>query len=219
MRGIPPHTCKIGVLDVAELKCWYCKEVILDKEDMVVEKVKNINRKFHKHKNCLTEFNKQNELSEKLKLEREKEKEEWHKLYEYVKKDILGYSDNMKLSNYARNSLQSLRNGTLVTRNQKMVNRGYPYHIILMTFNIKKMDIDRALATKSFDTENKKFNYIMAIINNSINDVYMRYLSKNKKESMIEKQIEPTVERPSTKVEYIRKSEINKKGSLFDDIW
>ena len=57
-----------------------------------------------------------------------------------------------------------------------MVNRGYPYEVILFTFKFKKRDILAAIQGKTFNDEKHKFNYIMVIVNNSINDIYKRYL-------------------------------------------
>lgn len=57
----------------------------------------------------------------------------------------------------------------------------------------------------------------MAIIKNSINDVYLRVLAKNKRDEMVKNQSNTAVQSVK-KVEYVKKSEIN-KGSLFDDIW
>lgn len=203
---------------MATMKCWHCKCIIDNEEDLVIAKIKNVNRKFHKGLNCLNEFNHKKELEIKEKEEKKKVNKEWIELYEYVKKEILGYSDNMQLSNNARNHLQQLKNGGIIRNKTIISNDGYPYSVILMTFKVKRMDIERALASKTFESENQKFNYIMAIIKNSINDVYLRVLEKERREQMIKDQVEVTV-KPSKKVEYIKKSEINNKSSLFDDIW
>lgn len=199
-------------------KCWHCKNIIDNKEDLITEKINNVNRKFHKSLGCLNKFKTKKE--EELKAQKNKERinEGWSELYEYVKKDILKYPSNMQLSNHARNSLQQLRSGGLVRNHCRITDNGYPYPIILMTFKVKKLDIDRALDIKSFENENQKFNYIMAIIKNSINDVYMRILAKEKKEERIRNIVEVSV-RPTKNVEYIKKSQIKDKGSLFDDVW
>ena len=44
----------------------------------------------------------------------------------------------------------------------------------------------KALQTKVFDDEKSKFNYICKIVENNINDVYMRVQKVNKSEENIE---------------------------------
>ena len=67
-----------------------------------------------------------------------------------------------------------------------MVNKGYSYKVILFTFKFKKRDILAAIQGKTFNDEKHKFNYIMVIVNNSINDIYKRYLRtlKDKKDTV-----------------------------------
>ena len=110
-----------------------------------------------------------------------------------------------------------LRNGGLIKNHEGVTDNGYPFPVILMTFKVKKLEIDRALDNINFENETQKVNYIMAIIKNSINDVYLRVLAKNKRDEMVKNQSNTAVQSVK-KVEYVKKSEIN-KGSLFDDIW
>ena len=127
------------------------------------------------------------------------------------------YSDKMQLSEHTRRKLLELRNGGLIKNHEGVTDNGYPFPVILMTFKVKKLEIDRALDNINFENETQKVNYIMAIIKNSINDVYLRVLAKNKRDEMVKNQSN-TVVQSVKKVEYVKKSEIN-KGSLFDDIW
>ncbi len=202
----------------AKMKCWECKEFIESKDDLVIQKVNNVNRKFHKGLNCYSKFMKVIEDKKRLDEEKAKINEGWNELYEYVKRDVLGYSGCMQLSSHTRNSLQRLRNGGIIRVNGKITNNGYPYKIILLTFKVKKNDIDRSIESKHFDSEIQKINYIMAIIKNSINDVYIRYMEREKRDAMISKQKEIEF-KSSNKVEYIKKSEVNNKNDLFNDIW
>ena len=156
-------------------KCWYCKKEIA-KDDIQIEKVGKVNRKFHKSNNCYKKFDdirKQKELEKEI---RDKENKEWDDLYQYVKKEILGYEECQNLSPFQIRILKQLRNGEYVVRNKQMVNKGYSYKVILFTFKFKKRDILAAIQGKTFNDEKHKFNYIMVIVNNAINDVYKRYL-------------------------------------------
>lgn len=166
-------------------KCWYCKKEI-EKNDIQIEKVGKVNRKFHKNNNCYKKFDdirKQKELEKEI---RDKENKEWDDLYQYVKKEILGYEECQNLSPFQIRILKQLRNGEYVVRNKQMVNRGYSYKVILFTFKFKKRDILAAIQGKTFNDEKHKFNYIMVIVNNSINDIYKRYLRtlKDKKDTV-----------------------------------
>ena len=145
-----------------------------------------VNRKFHKNNNCYKKFDdirKQKELEKEI---RDKENKEWDDLYQYVKKEILGYEECQNLSPFQIRILKQLRNGEYVVRNKQMVNRGYSYKVILFTFKFKKRDILAAIQGKTFNDEKHKFNYIMVIVNNSINDIYKRYLRtlKDKKDTV-----------------------------------
>ena len=166
-------------------KCWYCKKEIA-KDDIQIGKVGKVNRKFHKNNNCYKKFDdirKQKELEKEI---RDKENKEWDDLYQYVKKEILGYEECQNLSPFQIRILKQLRNGEYVVRNKQMVNRGYSYKVILFTFKFKKRDILAAIQGKTFNDEKHKFNYIMVIVNNSINDIYKRYLRtlKDKKDTV-----------------------------------
>ena len=166
-------------------KCWYCKKEI-EKDDIQIEKVGKVNRKFHKNNNCYKKFDdirKQKELEKEI---RDKENKEWDDLYQYVKKEILGYEECQNLSPFQIRILKQLRNGEYIVRNKQMVNKGYSYKVILFTFKFKKRDILAAIQGKTFNDEKHKFNYIMVIVNNSINDIYKRYLRtlKDKKDTV-----------------------------------
>ena len=204
--------------------CWFCKNEIESKEDIELYKVKKTNRKFHKSLDCKNKFLKQIEEKEKDEIKRKEETEQWDKLYQYVRRDVLGYNEGMALSNHQRNRLRSLRNGELVKRNDKMSNKGYPYEIILMTFKVKKQEVINNIKGKTFEDEKHKFNYIMIIISNSINDVYKRYLHKIKEEKMIEENIvnvvvDNTDNKESYKINMSKQKTTNKVASLLSDLF
>lgn len=107
------------------------------------------------------------------------EKRDFGKLYEYVHNEILDYDKNTKLTSHQRWYLTSLRSGEKIKRGGKVEANGYPYDVILNTFKVKNLDIKKALSVKHFEDENRKFDYIMGIILNSINDVYLRHKHNN----------------------------------------
>src|SRR5690606_34499201 len=102
----------------------------------------------------------------------------WDELYQYVKNEVFNYEKNMSLSRHLTGRLQGMRNGQYGFRRNKKVtlsDEGYPYEVILMTFKYKKVDILNAIFDSSkFTDEKHKEDYVMAIISNSINDVYLK---------------------------------------------
>jgi hypothetical protein len=92
---------------------------------------------------------------------------DWSDLYEYIRLGIFSYDKTMALSTYLVKRLKELR-------------LNYSYKIILETFKIQTKTILYWINTKrELDTEYKKINYMMAIIKNNINDVYLKSKRQN----------------------------------------
>lgn len=217
------------------MKCYHCK-----KEDIVDNLIqKNITEKSkkHFHLECydkyLFEKNKCPICKKKMitnqpykitddkyyhlecyeeKLIKTKEQEDWQTLYEYVKVKILGYNSNMSLSKTQMFKLRSLREGKLIVKGDKMQGNGYSYKDIHLSFILCKGDIDKAIREKEFRNENEKFNYIIAIIRNRINDIIL-----NKQKIVDSRQ---NVERHNDYLEknYVKTNEYIKKTNLNDKL-
>ncbi|MED3792484.1 hypothetical protein P4571_08505 [Niallia alba] len=162
-------------------KCYVCKNEI-DKQDILrIDTTKEGDKKkSHRnvHKKCEEEYH-----------ERMRERRELDQLYDYIKQEVMRYPKEAKLSKYYVNRLQGIRSGEYaVSRNQKvsLSENGYPYNVILLTFKIKKMDIINAISNKKFNKETLMIDYIIAIIQNNINDVYFRLLEKEKSDKRVE---------------------------------
>lgn len=113
-------------------------------------------------------------------------KEEFDKLYRYVKKNVMKYDENQSLPPQFVLRLKGLSKGKFI-ENKKIPNSAnYSYEIILATFKICKKKIDYAIRTKDFKSESQKFNYILAIVSNNLNDVYLRYLNKKKQSDKVD---------------------------------
>lgn len=111
----------------------------------------------------------------KIKDNKTQENEEWIELYEYVKHDILNYDEKMKIPKWLVLRLRGLRNGQFVANKKIQVLGDYTFKIILMTFKINKFEIRNAISNDSkFKDEKHKINYLMAIVENKINDTYLR---------------------------------------------
>lgn len=119
----------------------------------------------------------------------EQEIQEFDKLYQYVKK-MLGYSDDMALPKFIVLRLIGLKEGKFIANKKFKAMAQYDYNTIYLTFIYCKDKIQKALQTKSFTSEQNKFNYIMAIIENNINDVVIKLRNAKKSKQIAEKQVE-----------------------------
>lgn len=140
----------------------------------------------------------------------------WDELYRYVNDKVMGYKEN-SLSNKMILRLKGLHDGRYY-QNNKFKSRGtYSYDIILTTFKYCIPEITKALNTKKFYTEELKFNYICAIVESKLNDVYMKIENNKKAEEKIE-EIDMSIATyiPNNKVEY-KAREIEKDEH--SDLW
>ena len=116
----------------------------------------------------------------------EKEKQDFDKLYQYVKK-VLGYDNDMALPKFMVLRLKGLSEGKFMANKKTKSKANYDYYTIYLTFVYCKDKIQKALQTKNFSNEQNKFNYIMAIVENNINDVVIRLKNAKKVEEKITK--------------------------------
>lgn len=101
------------------------------------------------------------------------EEKKFKELCEYVKKEIMGYDENQKLSKHMCLRLRGMKDGKFIANKTTPSMAHYSYDIILLTFKyIKHHGLDNLLIGKKFNSEEHKFNYIMIIISNNINTVY-----------------------------------------------
>ena len=113
------------------------------------------------------------------------EKEKFDQLYQYIKKEIFGYDDKQKLPKYMVLRLIGLKDGKFIANNKTNSMAQYDYLHILYTFKINKMKIQNIVQSSNFENERHKFNTIMLIIENEINDVVNRLKQVKKSEEEI----------------------------------
>ena len=102
------------------------------------------------------------------------EKIEWDELYKYIKYDIFEYDNKQNVPRYMICRLKGLQEGNYATNRNLPRNAKYPYRVILNTFKLCKRNIKYAMRNKSFKNERAMFNYIMAIVESNLNDVYKK---------------------------------------------
>lgn len=114
----------------------------------------------------------------------EKEKQDWESLYFYVKK-LLGYDENQALSSTMVLRLKGLLTNKFIENNNIQDGANYSYETILNTFKFCSPTINKALKTNSWSNEMHRFNYILKIVENNINNVYLRMknVQKTKEEA------------------------------------
>lgn len=146
----------------------------------------------------------------------EEEKIAWESLYYYVKNDILGYDENQSLPSNMVLRLKGLLTNKFMENNNIKSTANYSYQTILNTFKFCSPEIHKALKTKSWTSEQHKFNYILKIVEGNINNVYMRMknIEKAKEEAK-----NATVDTANhTGAEYQKKTkEVTNK--LLNDLW
>ena len=99
------------------------------------------------------------------------EKLEWKELYQYVKKEIMLYDDNLRLSKYFILRLKGLSQGKFISNNKIESMGEYKFSEILLCFKIQKSNILNTLSSMQFKNEEHKINTIMMLVEKNINDV------------------------------------------------
>ena len=100
--------------------------------------------------------------------------EDWKVLYEYVRCNVMGYDSNQSLSPKMVLRLKGLLVNKFIENYNIEDTANYSYKVVLNTFKFCMPDIQRGLRSNSFRDEDHKFNYVMKIVENNLNNVYMR---------------------------------------------
>lgn len=114
--------------------------------------------------------------------------EDWLILCEYVKKDIMGYTDDMKFPRFIALRLRGLASGQFMANKKQKPQAEYDYKTILYTFKACKLDIMNGFKSNQtkWKNENHRFNYCMVIIESNINDMVIRLRNAKKAKKQAE---------------------------------
>ena len=115
-----------------------------------------------------------------------KEELKFQELCDYVKKEIMGYDDNQKLSPYMCLRLRGMKDGKFIANKATTPMAHYSYDIILLTFKYIKPRLNTLLVGKKFTSDQHRFNYIMVVVSNNINTVYNKVKKLNEERRQIE---------------------------------
>ena len=143
---------------------------------------------------------------------------EWNDLCTWLEINIFGYDgDKIKLHTPACMFLDGLRKGQGIANTSLPMNGEYPMEVILMTFKMHKQQILNSIMGKDFKSEVSKMKYICKIIENHINDVYVRYLNAQKSQEKTE-HIDTSIMEHSG-AGYKSNVKENKKEDKFKELW
>jgi len=145
------------------------------------------------------------------------EKQQWDALYQYVKKEILQYDENQSLPQNIVLRLKGLQKGKLMANNNTKDYANYSFDVILNTFKICKTQILNAIQNKNFNDEITKFLYISKIVENNLNDVYLRMKKIKESQSKIQN-IDTTIFNHEG-ANYKRKTEENIISKKYKKLW
>lgn len=153
------------------IRCYHCNG-LLNENDMVIKpiplvckngKVRNYKRKFHME--CLQEYMK-NSTNREI---RKSENDDWSKVYEYYKREIMRYPETSNLSTYEVRRLNGLRVGSYMPNgNTRIVKKGYSYKTILLTMQFSKSAIVRYIDSHKFHDGEHKINYVMSVLGKNL---------------------------------------------------
>lgn len=143
------------------------------------------------------------------------ELQDWESLYYYVKKNVMNYDENQALPSSVVLRLKGLSTNKYMENNNIKSTANYSYKTILNTFRYCSPEIQKALRTCNWASENHKLNYILKIVEPKINDVYM----KEKRIEKTEKETEAIdISQVSEYVNTFKKKE-KKKNNRLDELW
>lgn len=150
-------------------------------------------------------------------MDKNKEHRDWCALYDYVKNEIMQYDKDMKLPKFMVLRLRGLHNGNFMANKNHKPQANYGYDVILLTFKACKYDILKYTSQNIFKDEQHKFNYIMVIIENNINDIVLRLKHRENQKNKI-KNIDIDNIRRKNIAKYKKKSKkVNNKR--LNDLW
>lgn len=145
----------------------------------------------------------------------EKDIQDWDALYQYVKQ-ILGYDENQSLSTQMVLRLKGLLTNKFMENNNIKDTANYSYETILNTFKYCSPTITKALRTNRFSNEQHRFNFVLKIVEQNINDVYLRMKNVEKAKENAKNINVETINH--TSAEYQKKT-IETNNKLLNDLW
>lgn len=153
------------------------------------------------------------------------EYEAWCRLYDYVQMSLFGYPKETKLTKYTIGRLHGIRQGKFMGNKKKKTYANYPYEVILNTLMVNSQSIRDAFKRKGMKSEYNKTNYMAAVIENNINDMYLRMINLEQEKQKSE-QIDHSISTDSDldgiykkKNESMKSQKRTERKNKFADLW
>ncbi len=158
----------------------------------------------------------------KKKEQLEIDQVEWLELCEYVAKHILGYTEGKeKFPKHIILRLRGLREGKFKGNNKMPKYADYSFKMILYTFKAKKLDILSACGRIDFKDEVHRFNVIMRIVEDNINDIIRRFKKIDETNEKFDNLEIIDLQLPDSepKESIIQEPKQNKMAEKFKNLW
>lgn len=147
---------------------------------------------------------------------------DWEELYQFVKTKVMNYDEKQALSKNMVLRLKGLLNDKFMANNNVKKKADYSFKVVLNTFKACMPEIQRAVDIKSFKNEMQKFNYILAIVNGKINDVYIRMKKVekyNKEVENIDVSIALNCDYYNSHIGIDTKADVDLSKNKYADLW
>lgn len=180
-------------------------------DEMVEIEVNGKKKRFHK--DCYKKY-------EMKKTDREA----MDKLCKFIEIKFMDYKDGTKITTNMIRRLQGIRSGNKIIRRGDKIpyesNKGNPYKLILLTALKYEDIIFSGLRGKTFKTEQQKFNYICAILENKVLDVKKSLIERKKEKERLDKMSEDkNVFKEVPKYKSNKENNDDKLKNRFKDMW
>lgn len=147
-----------------------------------------------------------------------KQKEEFVELCDYIKNNILQYSDNLAFPKQMALRLKGMAVGKhIAKKDDKML---YTYKMILFAFKKEERNLLNYIAKTAFKNEQHKINGICLIAERNLNDIKLKAMQAHRNKKINEEKQEEIVNNikltNEVKNNYKVKSSRKEK---FDDLW
>lgn len=154
------------------------------------------------------------ERNDQPKTEDDKSKVYFDKCYDLVKL-LYGYDENQALTRFTVLRLRGIVNGKFAANKNTLNNANYSYDTLYYTIVACSDSIKYALKSNNFKDESHITNYVFKIIENKINDVYLRM-----KNAEVNKNTIDNIDMSATnekRASYNSQSKV--ESNKFDDLW
>lgn len=145
----------------------------------------------------------------------QQDKEDWDALYWYVHTNVMGYDEKQSLTRDMILRLKGLLHSKFMANNNTKDMSDYSYELVLITFKFCLPKIQKGFRNNSFTDEMRKFNYAVKIVENNLNNVYIKLKNAERAKQKFE---ESDISEATKYVNLFKPRKVEVDDSL-DDLW